>query len=90
MQNIILFQIRHMKFLQILSDVIGWIEITAGCFLGISLLGAALCQVFPAHERFTVFLVFSLIGLILGASWASLVWKKHGTMEWLSSIRRIS
>jgi ABC-type transport system involved in cytochrome c biogenesis permease subunit len=30
------------------------------------------------------------IGFILGAIWATRIWKKHGTIAWLSRIRRIS
>jgi hypothetical protein len=79
-----------MKLIEFLLEIFGWLQITVGCFLGAALFGGALCQAFPSHERFDAFIVTSSIGMIFGAIWATHIWRKYGTVEWLSSIRRIS
>ena len=76
--------------MKILLELIGWFQIIVGCFMASVLFGAAFCQIIPHAEQMTVLIIFSSIGLILGACWASYIWNKHGTIEWLSRIRRIS
>jgi ABC-type enterochelin transport system permease subunit len=79
-----------MKIINIVLEIIGWFQIAFGCALAGALLGAALCQVFPSHERFTIFTIGFLLGSVIGVIWATRIWRKHGTVEWLSSYRRIS
>ena len=78
------------RIIEIVLEIFGWLQITAGCFMMIALLGAAFCPALPAHERMNAFLIICVAGLLLGIFCASFVWKKYGTIAWLSRIRRIS
>jgi hypothetical protein len=75
------------KGLKILIEIIGWITIAGGttlAFGGISFL------IYSKWENEILALIILVIGFIIGAIWATRISMKHGTMEWLSGIRRIS
>jgi hypothetical protein len=73
-----------------LFEVMGWLQISLACTLGFALAGVAAGQLFPVGERLAVFIVMSSIGFILGSIWATRIWRKYGTVNWLSRIRRVS
>ena len=75
------------KAIKILIEIIGWITIAGGttlAFGGISFL------IYSKWENEIVVLAILIIGFVIGAIWATRISMKHGTMEWLSGIRRIS
>jgi hypothetical protein len=75
------------KALKILIEIIGWVTIAGGttlAFGGISFL------IYSKRDNEIVALTILVVGFIVGAIWATRISIKHGTMEWLSGIRRIS
>ena len=78
---------RLIKAIKILIEIIGWVTIAGGttlAFGGISFL------VYLKWENETIALAILITGFIIGAIWATKISIKHGTLEWLSQIRRIS
>ena len=79
-----------MKFFEIILEIIGWLQIAVGVTLGSGLM-AAIIHINWSNETGKIISIIILsIGFISGAIWATKIWKKHGTIEWLSRIRRIS
>jgi len=75
------------KALKILIEIIGWITIAGGTTLAF---GGVSFIVYSKWENEMVSLAILIFGFIVGAIWATRISMKHGTMEWLSGIRRIS
>jgi hypothetical protein len=75
------------KAIKILIEIIGWITFAGGttlAFGGISFL------VYSKWENEIATLAVLVVGFVIGAIWATRISMRHGTMEWLSGIRRIS
>ena len=79
-----------MKVIEIILEVLGWLAIVAGVTILTGLV--ALLVYIKWDSRSGVITAISIVsvGFILGAIWATRIWIKHGTMAWLSGIRRIS
>ena len=75
------------KPIKILIEIIGWLAIAGGTTLAF---GAISLSVYSKWENETVDLAILILGVIIGAIWATRISMKHGTMEWLSGIRKIS
>ncbi|MES2848573.1 MAG: hypothetical protein V4685_05925 [Bacteroidota bacterium] len=77
-----------MKPIKILLEILGWFQITLAA-TAIAALPALLLYIsFPSTGIIAIIIVCT--GFIVGAIWATRIWRKHGTIEWLSQIRRIS
>jgi hypothetical protein len=54
-----------------------------------ALIAAALYYAFTNDTTAVVAVVIIIAGFVTGSIWATRIWIKHGTIEWLSRIRRI-
>jgi len=79
-----------MKFFEILLEFFGWLQIVVGVTLGAGLVAILTYLEWSNETGKIIAIVVVSIGFILGAVWATRIWIKHGTIAWLSRIRRIS
>jgi hypothetical protein len=79
-----------MKLIKLFLEIMGWLQIALGTTLGFSLIAFRMYYCWPTQIIKTISIIIILIGFITGSVWATRIWKKYGTVEWLSGIRRIS
>ena len=79
-----------MKFFEILLEIFGWLQIVVGVTLAAGLIAFVTYLKWSNETGKVVAIIIVSIGFILGAIWATRIWIKHGTIAWLSSIKRIS
>ena len=79
-----------MKIVKILLEMIGWLQIVLGVTIVAALLAFLIYFIWQNDTGKFAAIVILSIGFILGAVWATSIWIKHGTIAWLSRIRRIS
>lgn len=74
------------KVFEIIFEVIGWLKIVASPLLiG---LGIAAIIYFPNQTplMLVIAILVAVLGLVIGILWANHIWKKYGTMRFLSRI----
>ena len=79
-----------MKLIEIILEIIGWLQITIGATLAAGLVALLIYLKWDNESSKTVSIILLSLGFIIGAIWATIIWKRHGTIAWLSGIRRIS
>lgn len=79
-----------MKIVEIILEIIGWFIIAIGTTLGVGLIALIAYYILPDKTDSIAAITIISTGFILGAIWATRIWKKHGTIAWLSQIRKIS
>ncbi|MBI1783483.1 MAG: hypothetical protein HYR66_19275 [Sphingobacteriales bacterium] len=78
-----------MKATKIILEIIGWCQIAFGTTLLFALIAAALYFAYTSNTTAIIAIALIIAGFIVGVIWATRIWIKHGTIEWLSRIRRI-
>jgi hypothetical protein len=79
-----------MKLFDIILEILGWLQIVVGVTLGTGLITFLTYLNWNNETGKIAAIIIVSVGFILGAIWATRIWKKHGTIAWLSRIRRIS
>jgi hypothetical protein len=79
-----------MKLIEIFLEIIGWLQITLGSTLVAGIVSFFIYLKWDNEYGKTISIILLCIGFIVGAVWATRIWIKHGTVAWLSRIRRIS
>lgn len=79
-----------MKLFEIILEIIGWLQIVLGVTLLAGLIAFATYLKWNNETGKIVAIIIVATGFISGAIWATRIWKKHGTIAWLSRINRIS
>jgi phosphotransferase system glucose/maltose/N-acetylglucosamine-specific IIC component len=79
-----------MKFIELLLEIFGWLQIVVGVTIGGGLIAFVVFLLWSDDTGKTVAIVIAALGFVFGCIWATKIWKKYGTINWLSSIRRIS
>ncbi|TND07590.1 MAG: Uncharacterized protein FD123_3142 [Bacteroidetes bacterium] len=79
-----------MKIFDFIFSVIGWLQIAVSPFLIGSAVGGVVYFSDPGTMRLVIGIVIAALGLVIGAVWATRVWKKRGTVEFLSRANRSS
>jgi hypothetical protein len=79
-----------MKIIKLFLEILGWLQITIGPTIVTGIIAFIIYENWPGETSKIISIILIISGFILGACWATRIWKKHGTIEWLSSIRRIS
>jgi hypothetical protein len=67
-------------------EIIGWLQITASPLLIGLLTGAVIYFLNPNLLTLIIGSIITATGFIIGIIWATRVWRKHGTMHFLSRI----
>ena len=68
------------------TEIMGWLQIVASPFLAVSIIGAFIYFSKPNTTRLIVAIAIVTIGLIIGIIWATRVWRKKGTIHFMSRI----
>jgi len=79
-----------MKVVRFIFDLFGWLIIVFGTTGGSALIAWFIYSEWTTDTGEIVSIVIISLGFILGAIWATKIWIKYGTLEWLSNIGRIS
>lgn len=75
-----------MKIFRLITEIFGWIQIVASPFL-IALIVAFVVYYFNQDEAgLIISIVIALAGLITGIILATKIWKKKGTVNFISRI----
>lgn len=74
------------KFLEILFEIIGWIRIVISPLLIGCITGFVIYYNKPDATGTTLAIGIASLGLLLGVIWATKIWRKHGTMAFLSRV----
>ena len=74
------------KFLELITEVFGWIRIVASPLtIGLGI-GAIIYYPHPTLTRLVLGIFVATAGLIIGIIWANNVWKGKGTVWFLSRV----
>lgn len=68
------------------TEIVGWIQIVASPFLAGLIIGAIIYFSKPDRSTLIMAIVIATIGLTFGVIWATKVWRKKGTMHFMSKI----
>jgi hypothetical protein len=68
------------------TEIIGWLQIVASPFLAASIVGAIIYFSRPNTTRLIIAIAILTIGLVVGIIWATRVWRKKGTIHFMSRI----
>ena len=75
-----------LRFVKIFTEIIGWLQIAASPFLiGLAIAALVYFQN-PSDARFIFAVIIAFAGLITGIFWATRVWKRKGTIQFISRI----
>jgi len=79
--------VHHKKSLfEYFIEVLGWLQIVASPFVISSIIGAVIYFSTPTTTRLIIAIIIIIIGLAIGIIWANRVWKKNGTIRFMSRI----
>ena len=79
-----------MKVIEIILEIIGWLQITLGVTLAAGLIALLIYLRWDNETVKTVSIILISLGFIIGSICATRIWKRHGTIAWLSRIRKVS
>jgi hypothetical protein len=74
------------SFFELFTEIMGWLQIAASPFLIGLALGAIVYLLKPESLTLWIGIAISLAGLIFGIIWATRVWKKKGTIYYVSRV----
>ncbi|HNR19275.1 MAG TPA: hypothetical protein PKL45_04735 [Bacteroidia bacterium] len=73
-----------LRFFNLFTEIIGWLQIVASPFLVGIVIGALIYLQNPSETRLIFSTIIVLTGLITGIIFANKVWRKKGTINFLS------
>ena len=68
------------------TEVVGWLQIMVSPLLIGIMLGGIIYILNPKKITLILAIVLAFLGLVIGIIWATKVWKKKGTISFMSSI----
>jgi hypothetical protein len=68
------------------TEIIGWLQIVASPFLISLVIGAVIYFSKPDATRLIIASIIVIFGLIIGIIWATRVWRRKGTIHFMSRI----
>ncbi|MES2560039.1 MAG: hypothetical protein V4590_09885 [Bacteroidota bacterium] len=75
-----------MRIIAFLIEIIGWIKIVASPLIIDSFIGGLIYLKWNNDAGLAAGIIVAGIGLLGGITWATTVWYKHGTMNYLSKL----
>lgn len=72
--------------LETISEIFGWIRIVLSPLLIGAGLGAIIYYNYPTWTSFIIAILLGVLGLVIGVIWATRVWDKQGTIQFLSRV----
>jgi uncharacterized membrane protein YjjP (DUF1212 family) len=79
-------QTKTMKVFQIITEVFGWLQIVASPFLAGLVIGGIVYLPKGDIVGLSIGIIIALIGLITGIILATRVWRKKGTVNFMSRL----
>ena len=76
----------EMSFFDYATELVGWLQIVASPLLAGLVLGAIIYFSNPTTLRLLIAIGVVLISLIIGIVFATRIWKKQGTMHFVSRV----
>ncbi|MES2779523.1 MAG: hypothetical protein V4651_06445 [Bacteroidota bacterium] len=73
-----------MRIIAFLIEVIGWLKIVASPLVVGSFIGGMIYYIWRNETGLVSGVLIALTGLNTGIIWATNIWRKHGTMNFLS------
>lgn len=77
---------RKLTFFDYALEIVGWLQIVASPLMAGLLIGAIIYFSNPSKLRLGIAIGVGLIGLIVGIAFATRVWKKQGTIHFVSRV----
>lgn len=74
------------NFFDLFTEIIGWIQIVVSPLLISAVIGAFVYFSHPTTLRLVFGIAIVAVGLIAGIIWATRIWKKKGTINFISRI----
>lgn len=74
------------KLLKFFTEALAWLQITASPLLAGLILGAVVYFCKPGPISLFLGIAIAITGLIVGAVWATRIWKKQGTVSFMSRV----
>lgn len=68
------------------TELVGWIQIVASPFLAGLIIGAIIYLSKPNRLTLIIAIIIATTGLTIGVIWATRVWRKKGTMHFMSRV----
>ncbi len=75
-----------MKIIETFIKFLFWIRIVAAPTFFAAILGALLYVYNPNKTNYVIAIGIIILGLIVGIIWATRIWKKTGTVEFMSKV----
>ena len=79
-----------MKIFEFLTEAVGWLQIVASPLLVGAGIGAIVYFSNPNSTTYIIAISIAILGFVIGVLWATKIWKKTGTISFLSKIHGIS
>ena len=76
----------NMKIVVFLVEFLGWLLIVASPFIPAALIAFVVYQNHHSTKGIVLSLSIATLGLLLGIFWATRIWKKKGTINYLSRV----
>ncbi len=74
------------SILEFVTESVAWLQIAASPTLLGSLIGAVVYFSSPGAATLIVGITIAVLGSVVGAIWATRVWKRQGTMRFMSKV----
>lgn len=74
-------------FFNLMLEILAWLQIVASPVLISLVIGVIIYVLKPDDTGFLISICVVSLGLIIGITWATIVWKKKGTLDYLSKVR---
>jgi len=78
-----------MRIVEVLLNVIGWLQIVFATTMLAGLLSLGYYYV-TVNPSWVLIGIITGLGCTIGITWATCIWIKYGTVNWLSRIRDIT
>ena len=75
-----------MKFLEYLTEVLGWLQIFVSPFLAGLGVGFIFYLWLPGTIGLVIAIFIAFLGLVGGIIWATRIWKKKGTIQFMTNL----
>lgn len=73
-----------MRFFHFITEIFGWIQIAISPLVISLIIALGVYVVWQDQIGFIIAIIISIAGLITGIVWVTRVWKKKGTIDFLS------
>jgi hypothetical protein len=75
-----------MKVFHVITEVFGWLQIVASPFLAGLIIGGIVYLAKRDAIGLTIGIIIASIGLVVGIVWATKVWRRKGTVNFMSRL----